>query len=66
MVTSWNSPRSGKETPAVRIVSSTADPYDGLKGHAYISARGLAAQVQRVQTSAHDQSTRPCEPSNGL
>lgn len=38
--------------PHVRIVAKHDDPYHGLKGHAYIKARNLSPQVQRVQTSA--------------
>ncbi len=41
------------ESPVVRIRASKPDPYDGLKGQAYIQARNLAKPVQRVQTSAH-------------
>jgi hypothetical protein len=37
----------------VRVIEQRPDPYIGLKGHAYIMARGLNAKVQRVQTSAH-------------
>ena len=36
------------------IVRTTAlDPFQGLKGHAYIQARNLDKPVRRVQTSAH-------------
>lgn len=40
------------ETPVVRTRAIAADPYEGLKGHAYIKARNLSQPVPRVQTSA--------------
>ena len=40
-------------TPAIRIRATARDPLDGLRGHAYIAARGLNQAIQRVQTSAH-------------
>jgi hypothetical protein len=39
----------------VRVISRREDPYFGLKGHAYIKARGLNKLVPRhVQTSAQE------------
>lgn len=47
-------------SPAVRTRAISPDPFEGLKGHAYIKARNLAQPVQRVQTSAHtDLAQRP-------
>lgn len=66
MATSSKSPHCGlTETSNVRVVSYKADPYEGLKGHAYIVARGLSAHVNRVQTSAHNQDLAPVGASNG-
>ena len=42
------------ESIEVRVISSHPDPYAGLKGHAYIQARGLNSPIQRVQTSAQN------------
>ncbi len=37
----------------VRVISRNVDPFAGLKGHAYIEARGLNKPILRhVQTSA--------------
>lgn len=36
----------------VTVRSTAPDPYEGLKGHAYIKARKLNSPIQRVQTSA--------------
>jgi hypothetical protein len=48
--------RSKSLDPAESLVVQTRvtspDPFQGLKGHAYIKARNLARPVQRVQTSA--------------
>lgn len=40
-------------TLTVRVRATVDDPYAGLKGHAYVEARGLNVKVARVQTSAH-------------
>lgn len=45
---------SPSEAPVVRTRAIAADPYEGLKGHAYIKARNLSQPVPRVQTSAHN------------
>lgn len=45
-------------SPAVRIRTSTPDPFAGLRGHDYIKARNLSPHVQRVQTSAQPLETR--------
>ncbi len=54
-----------EESPAVRVVQVRPDLYTGLKGHAYIKARNLSPQVQRVQTSAHGKAGATAEASNG-
>ena len=33
-----------------RVRASSPDPYAGLRGHAYIAARGLNKPVQRLDT----------------
>lgn len=47
---------------AVRIRSSAPDPFHGLRGHAYIRARGLVPRVGRMATpeSIEDCQCRPC------
>ena len=45
-------PTEIKEAVVIRIRDSKPDPYSGLRGHAYIAARGLNPPVKRVQTSA--------------
>ena len=32
----------------VRVRASTLDPFEGLRGHAYIAARGLNKPVERL------------------
>ena len=45
-------PTEIKEKTVVRIRATAPDAYSGLRGHAYIAARGLNPPVTRVQTSA--------------
>lgn len=49
-----HTPRPSSDASKVRIISKTHDPYEGLRGHAYIRARNLNQPIKRVQTSAHD------------
>lgn len=55
---------SHSKTPVVRTRAIATDPFEGLKGHAYIKARNLSKPVPRVQTSAHNNletGTEVCE-----
>lgn len=45
--------RSEPTDPIIRTREIRTDQYSGLKGHAYIAARGLGKLSQPVQTSAH-------------
>jgi hypothetical protein len=55
---------SKNQDHTVRVVQKTEDPYQGLKGHAYIAARNLSPHVtRRVQTSAQQVPSAPREVS---
>lgn len=43
----------------VRVRISAPDPFDGLRGHAYIQARGLAKRIKRAP-AATECSCEPC------
>lgn len=47
---------------AVRIRTSAPDPFAGLRGHAYINARGLSRRVQikGMPSPAEDCQCAPC------